>query len=218
MNRPRVLLFFFFSALCAAPAVAGPLAGDTTTYQTIWHGSTPYNSGTGLVGYIDWAVYAPNTVPAGFAGVGGYSVTPNEFLYAYQAYETGPALLSSISVVIDQNPADNIGDFTATGVTGDASFFAFLDPPTDPRDSANWVFDGVAQGGSTDGLAYFSPNTPQFTEATTIDGGGVALVLPVPSPSSGNIPEPSSLVLALCGLVGGFGCEMFRRRARKGSL
>ena len=43
---------------------------------------------------------------------------------------------------------------------------------------------------------------PMWTEATTIDHGTTGLAMPVPSPSSSNIPEPSVLVLAFFGLVG----------------
>jgi hypothetical protein len=177
--------------------MAGPLSTDTTSYQTVWHGSTTYvgsPASGGLAGHIDWAVYAPGVFPAGYAG---YVPSPPEYLYAYQGFETGPAALTSVSVVLD-NFADHIGDFTATGISGQASISSLLLP----FDSSNWSFNGVPQSGSTEGLVFFSPNTPEMTEATTIDHGTVGLALPVPSPSSTNIPEPSTLVLAMCGLVG----------------
>jgi len=210
MSQSRVLSFFFALFLCAAPALAGPLATDGTSYQGVWHGSTSYVGNPpsgGLAGYIDWAVYAPGVFPAGFAGVAGYVPTPGEYMYAYQGYETGAASLTSVSVVLD-NAADNIGNFTATGITGQASASSLLLA----FDSATWSFSGVLTGASTDGLVFFSPNAPMMTEATTIDHGTVGLALPVPSPSSSNIPEPSSLALAVCGVIGLAGAWFRRRR------
>ncbi len=213
MNPSRTWLFFFALFLCAAPALAGPLATDGTSYQGVWHGTTGYvgvPASGGLAGTIDWAVYAPGVFPAGFTPVGGYVPSPGEYLYAYQGIETGPASLTSVSVVLD-NFAHNIGNFTATGISGQASASSLLLA----FDSATWSFAGVLTGASTDGLAFFSPNVPEMTEATTIDHGTTGLALPVPSPSSSNIPEPSSLVLAVCGLVGLSYGWLRRRQAAK---
>ena len=198
MMQRKTPLLLLMVLLYAVPGIAGPLATDTTSYQTTWHGSSSYVGSPvsgGLAGFIDWAVYAPGVFPAGYAGVAGFAPSPGEFLYVYQAYETGPAALTSVSVVLD-NAADNIGNITATGIAGQASISALLLP----FDSATWSFSGVAQGTSSDGLAFFSPNAPTYTEATTIDGGAVGLALQVASPS--NVPEPSTLALALCGLLG----------------
>jgi hypothetical protein len=206
LKTPLLLLIVL---LYAAPGMAGPLATDATSYQTSWHGSTSYVGSPvsgGLAGYIDWAVYAPGVFPAGYAGVAGFVPSPGEYLYAYQAYETGPAALTSVAVVLE-NTADNIGDFTAAGIAGQSSVGTLLLP----FDSATWSFNGVAQGGSSDGLAFFSPNVPKMTQATTIDGGAVGLAIPIPSPSSSNAPEPSTLTLALCGLLG-FAIQWLRRR------
>ncbi len=227
MNHSKThILFSLFvltvaPAMIAAPAMAGILAGDSTnSYLTIWHGSTPYQgyeadnvTPSGLTGYVDWAVYAPGSAPPG--GFDGYAFPGGEYIYAYQVFETGSAALSSLSVDLDTNIVDSQGDFdTGAGlITGDAPNFQALFLAGLPPFVAFWSFDGVPQGGSTDGLVYASPYAPIFTEGNTIDDGTVALVLPVPSPQAPNAPEPSTFVLALLGLVGlAFSARRLRRR------
>src|SRR5262245_26152745 len=120
MTRTKSLLSLACAlALCAAPALAGPLAPAAGVYfdgLATWHGSShyqgyfdpPFNtSPSGLTGDIDWAVWAPNTFPAGFLG---YTPTADEFVYAYQLHETGSAPLSQ-NIVFTINTADNIGFF-----------------------------------------------------------------------------------------------------------
>ena len=194
--------------LYASFALAGTLASDVSSYLGIWHGSTPFqgydlsNNPTGLSGRIEWAVYAPGTFPAGFLG---YTPTSGEAVYAYQAFVDGPAPLSSFSVNL-VNPANNIGTFSGGGVSGDAPSTAFLIP----FDSANWLFDGVPTGGTSEGLVFSSPKTPMFSTGTTIDDGSVAAVIPLPSPDAFNIPEPATSSLAFAALVG-FAAGLLRR-------
>ncbi len=207
MNHSKTRLLFTLLVLIAAPAMAGPIATDNAnSYLGIWNGSTPYQgyesdnvTPSGLTGYVDWAVYAPGSAPVG--GFDGYSPPSNEYTYVYQAYETGPAPLSSLAVDLDTNIVDSQSDFSTALVNGDASNFQAFFLSSLPY-VAYWSFDGVVQGNSTDGLVFASPYAPVFTEANTIDDGSVALVLPVPSPAAGNIPEPSTFVLALLGFVG----------------
>jgi hypothetical protein len=205
----RILPFFALALLVAAPAIAGPLSTDPGAYNdgsTIWHGSTPFSSGT-LVGKIDWAVYAPGSAPAGLAG---YLPTLGEYVYTYQAFETGAASLSSVSIDL-VSPADNIGTFTATGVGGQVASSANLIP----LDSATWRFAGILTGGSSVGMAFSSPNVPMNDVGTLLDHGQVAVAIPVPSPTPPNIPEPGTLVLAGCGLAT-LSLQWLRRRIRRG--
>lgn len=200
-------------ALQAATASAGTLANGVGVYQGTWFGSTPFqgvdpdngNAPTDLTGYVEWAVYAPGTFPGGFVG---YSAPANEFVYAYQAFVTNTAPLSSLTIDL-LNAAGNIGTFTGNGVSGDPSTFPFLIP----FNSANWLFDGVPQGGSTVGLAFSSPFIPMLLSGTVIDHGSSASVIPVPSPDSEIIPEPSTFVLAAVGLAA-LGMRVLRRRGR----
>src|SRR5689334_17680036 len=151
----KVLLLWAF-ALTSTPVLAGVLATDGSSYLGIWHGSTPFqgfdtfNNPTALAGQVDWAVYAPGAFPGAF---GGYAPTPGEFVYAYQVFTTDTAPTSSLTIDL-QNFADNIGSFSGGGVVGDAPLISFLAA----FDSANWLFDGIAQGGSSRGLAFSSPN------------------------------------------------------------
>jgi hypothetical protein len=220
MNKQLGYFFVCLIALSAVPALAGPLATDGTAISG-WHGSTPYqgydagNNPTGLVGYIDWAVYAPGHAPAGFTpdvGNGYTGATSGEYLYTYQAYETGSANLSFVSVAMT-GPADNIGDFTATGISGQAPVFDQLVP----NDSASWYFNGVGPGASSFGLSFSSPNGPTWSAATTIDDGSIASGMPVPASGTGNIPEPSTLVLAICGFVG-LAFQVLRRHVKKATM
>lgn len=208
MNRSTCWLFFICAfALIAAPAFAGPLATDPSTYQSgFWSGSTGFlgvdpnnnNAPTGLTGNVDWAVWAPGTFPVGFAGHLGWAPTPGEFVYAYQVHETGSLLFSQLKVSL-LNIADNIGSFSGNGgnglVAGDFPS-TFVTPFLNPFNSATWTFDGIVTGGSSSGLAFSSPNVPMFVPASVLDHGSSANVFPVPSPGEGIAPEPATLTLA----------------------
>jgi len=198
-------------ALCVTPALAGTLASDGSSYLGVWHGNTGFqgfdllSQPTGLTGSIDWAVYAPGTFPVGFLG---YTPSPGEYVYAYQAFETGVAPLSSFAVNLEAH-ADNIGAFSGGGVSGQFPSASFLND----FDSANWLFDGIPQFGSSSGLVFSSPHGPMLSSGTTIDHGSSAGVMPVPSPNPPNAPEPATLTLALCGILG-MAFEIVRRRRR----
>ena len=169
---------------------------------------------SGLYGVVDWAVFQqtaglPNNVPLGMSG--GYTLTGSQatsgYLYTYQAYEQPqpdgiPSVgLSSIAITLDTTLVQNIGNFLATGISGDSPidqrFHLSLSPFT-----AQWKFNDVLAGNSTVGLAFWSPNPPVNSIANTVDGGTTGMALPVPSPSPQGIPEPSTLVLAVLGLIG----------------
>jgi hypothetical protein len=194
MSIYRRLALITTAVLFASAAVseAGPLATDGTS---IWHASTTFGSGADyLQGHVDYAVYGPGTLPAGFAPVGAYVPTPGEYLYTYQVYVTGTAPLSEMTVFFD-NAADNIGAFTATGVSGgpatSATLFSAL--------YADWTFS-IPTGSQSVGVAFSSPMYPTAALGTVVDHGTSQLVIPLPVPSDHLIPEPSTLVLASCGL------------------
>ncbi len=192
-------------AFCAAPALAGPLPlGPLATApgvyvdgsSNVWHGSTPYANSFGLSGFVDWAVWAPGTFPA----FSGYTPTAGEYIYTYQAAEEGTASLSSLAVTLE-NAAGFIGEFS-----GDTGFGLVDGIPADfmqilPLDQAEWYwFTGIPEDSRSKGLAFSSPNPPMLSDGTVIDHGTFAFVIPVPSPGGPVIPEPSTLVLAACGL------------------
>jgi hypothetical protein len=164
-------------------------------FSNVWHGSTDYSNTFGLEGFIDWAVWAPGTFP-GFAG---YTPTPGEYVYTYQAAEEGTAALTSYFVTLD-NAADNIGEFS-----GDAGFGLVDGVAADlavilPLNQAEWYwFSGIPTDFRSKGLAFSSPNPPMWSDGTVIDHGTFAFVIPVPSPGGPVIPEPSTFVLAACG-------------------
>ena len=83
--------------LLSGAVFAGALADDPLAYNdgtTVWPGSTPFVNaeGSGLEGYVDWAVYAPGVFP-----YSGYDATANEMVYAYQIFNTGTLAISSFA-------------------------------------------------------------------------------------------------------------------------
>ncbi len=218
MSHLKSSLLACLLTVCVSQAFAGPLAVDTTSIAgfhntTSFQGYDLFLNPTGLTGTIDYAVWAPGTFPGSFAGF-----SASDYVYAYQLHETGLAPLSSVSIVLT-GPADtlNIGDFSGNNgfgpVAGNPSIAAFIIP----FDSANWSFDGVAQGNSTDGLAFSSPNGPIWSTGSTIDDGSVGILIPVPSPNPIRVPEPATVTLASFGLAVLI-FQWLRRRGRRTSL
>ena len=83
MNRIATCLLTCALAALATRAAAGPLATAPNAFvdnsdpntPIIWRGSTPFQGyhdppgntlPSGLTGYVDWAVFAPGDVPAGW--------------------------------------------------------------------------------------------------------------------------------------------------------
>jgi hypothetical protein len=206
-------------AFLAGPASAS-LISEGTPYDDgsnpPWVGTTFFDfdgslphEGDDLEGYVEWIVYGPGDFPAGFAG---YVPTPGELTYAYQVFVTGSAAhpVSSLDVVIfPGNPANNIGSFSGLSVVGDAPSANQFVPA-----GANWDFAGIPTGGSSQGLAFSSPNVPTDLFGSLIDGGQTAVAIPLPTPSDVPIPEPSSVALALFGSVGLVAFRFARRRRR----
>jgi hypothetical protein len=205
MSRTKTCVIACIVASCASHAFAtllgptGPLSNDTNAIPG-WSNTVDFANTHGLSGTIEFAVWAPGSFPVG--NFLGYTPTPGDYVYTYQAHEAGTADLSQVSVTLT-GPVDNtnIGDFVGNDgfgpVVGDASFSAYINP----FDSANWLFDAIVTGGSTDGLAFSSPNGPTWTRARNVDDGTVAFAVPVPSPLPNNVPEPGTLTLASCGLA-----------------
>ncbi len=161
-----------------------------TTYFDFDGNPVPQGDGDDLEGYVEWVVYDVGSFPLGYSG---YVPTSGELVYAYQAFVTGSVAnpVTSVDVAVTSgNPKNNIGSFSGGGVTGDA--------PTGAQWLAlyaDWDFDGIASGSSSEGLAFSSPNVPENLFGSVVDGGQSAYVIPLPSPSADAIPEPSTLVM-----------------------
>lgn len=166
-------------------AQAGPLASAGTFSS----GSTPFDNGGTLKGFVDWAVFNPGTFP-----YAGYTPTAGELSYAYQIFVTGAAPVSSFELVLT-DPADTIGSFNDLG--GVAPSSQILNPLT----SAKWTFPGIPQNDKSYGLAFSSSRIPQSLFATVVDTGQSTWVIPLPSPGSNSIPEPATLGLAAMGCL-----------------
>jgi hypothetical protein len=167
-------------------AQAGPLNGAAGALSS---GSTTFDNGATLKGYVDWAVFNPGTFP-----YAGYTPTSGELSYAYQIFVTGAAPVSSFELVLT-DPADNIGNFPLSGGTAPNS------QTLTSMTSAKWTFPGIPSGGNSTGLAFSSPRIPQSLFATVVDTGQSTWVIPLPSPGPNGIPEPASLSLAAMGCV-----------------
>jgi len=183
----------------AAPAFAGALATHADAFDdgsTVWAGSTAFDNGTGVSGYVDWAVFAPGDFP--FAN---YTPDTGELVYAYQIFSTGADTISSFSVALE-NDADTLGSFS--DLAGDTAINGVLLPAV----KAEWQFAGITTGGNSEGLAFSSPMVPKNLFGIAVDGGTFAIVIPVPTPSPNEIPEPATMgLLGIGGLV-----ALIRRR------
>jgi hypothetical protein len=176
---------------CVSPVAAGLLDTGTPIAKGTdeWSGTTSFANGT-LSGWVDWAVFAPGAFP-----FSGYTPQDGEVTYVYQIHCTGTAHISFYGVYLE-NDADNVGYFSdsANGVTGATPSHVSLSE----YDQAGWTFGtggGIAQGSTSCGLVFSSPNLPMDYTAICINGGRFAIVEPVPSPSPDAIPEPATIWL-----------------------
>jgi hypothetical protein len=189
----------FVVGLCAATASAGALNGHASAFNDgngpsagAWTGSTAFNNGLGLSGYVDWTVFAPGAFP-----YAGYTPTAGELAYAFQVFTTGSLAVTSFAVALD-NVADSIGTFA--NLTGDVPASSLLTPA--PFGSAKWTFPGILPGTNSEGLVFSSIKVPKNLFGSTIDGGTGATVIPLPSPDVTDVPEPATMsVLAMAGLT-----------------
>jgi hypothetical protein len=226
MSRLKTCLLSFAVAFAATSAFAGPLNGEANAYFdgfNTWSSTTPYQGyhdypinldPSNMHGTVDWVVFAPGDFTPGYLG---YTATPGEFVYAYQAIQDGNATapLSGLSVVLEA-AADNIGTFSGNGVAGTAASAAYF--IGGPFPSANWEFNDPPSVVTTSvGVVFSSPFGPKLLSGSVIDDGSVGDVIPLPSPDPQYIPEPGTMTLAMCGLVV-FGLQLLRRRGRKASV
>ncbi|MFA6134119.1 MAG: PEP-CTERM sorting domain-containing protein [Phycisphaerae bacterium] len=200
----RSVIFSLLAVVLLSSVVfAGPLATDSNAYNDgvnpQWHGSTAFsNTESGLEGYVDWAVYAP-----GEFSYSGYTPTAGEAVYAFQIFNTGTQHISSFTLGLE-NIADNAGSVSGLSGLTPASIYLDLTPG---EGGVTWEFEGINPSENSEGLAFCSANTPMDFIGVTVNGGSVALVIPVPTPSSDAIPEPLTL-----GLLATGGLALLRRR------
>jgi PEP-CTERM motif len=217
MSRVTKCLAAFAMLLCATPSFAGYLAGDSANAYfdgvTQWAGSTPYSDGFDLIGYVEWAVYAPGDFPASFTG---YSPSAGELTYTYQLFETGPAALSYFQVALGGS-GDNISYFTGSGASASIDGATPATADITSFVEAVWTFGGVGghplPGTPSKGLVFSSPMVPIDGLGIMQDGGPAAFSFPIPSPSEFYIPEPATWTMAVIGLAS-LTAVSFRRRRR----
>ena len=188
-------------AALSVTALAGPLDGDGNAYNdgvTTWTGSTVISS-DGLTVAVDYCVYAPGAFPYAGAGYDGWTPTPGEMVYAYQADSTGTLGLGQLAVLL-LNPAGNIGAFDL----GDAGVV----PSNKAIDgSANWQWSPELVSDHSSGLVYCSIKKPEWGMGSVIDsefGWGY-----VPSPGPDDIPEPATMTLLA---LGGLAAAVWRKK------
>jgi PEP-CTERM motif len=185
-------------------ARAGILDGNGSAISG-WTGSSSFDNGSGLVGYVDYAVFTKSTFESLF---GTDDFTPvDDVVYTYQVYSTGTDSLSA-KIVGNTAESNSIGWFDNV-VGGDRIPTAYFYDTGSPV----WSFIGnaVQPGESSVGLVFTSPFLPTTGGGFVIDGGGLTPVMGIPVPGSVQIPEPASWLLATLGMVA-FG--FFRRSWR----
>ena len=190
-----------FSLLAASSASAGVLNGHPLAYNNgvSWTGTSAYTNGLAapndLTGTVDYAVFT--AADFGTAFPGSSYVPTNGLVYAYQVLNDGTFAVSAEIVGVN-NPASGIGQFENTVGEVASSFFGF-----DSGGNAVFNFTNpfIGTGQNSYILAFSSPQEPILGSSITVDGGtfGVSLV---PTPGPNGIPEPSSVVLVVAGLVG----------------
>lgn len=183
--------------LAAGSAQAGALNGHANAYDdggTVWTGSTSFDSGVGLSGYVDWAVFAPGDFP-----YAGYTPDAGELVYAFQVFSTGTDAAHSLTLNDPNGEMNDVGSFA--DLAGEAPISTALGT------QAEWNFDGLATGENSIGLAFSSTKVPTDLFGIVTNGGSFAITIPLPVPSQNDIPEPASLALLGIG-----GLMMLRRR------
>ena len=206
-------IFVSAASVQAASLGLNSPANLALSYNGTWAGSTPFLTGT-LSGHVEWAVFEAANFP--FPGA-GYAPTPGELVYAYQVFVDGTAVLSHFDVDVP-NAANNIGTFNVLGGgTVTPSAMSLGPAPT----IAAFDFHGPAIPQSSDsiGLAYSSNKVPQAWFGSVIDTGQSTFVVPIPSPSNVNVPEPATIALLCLGgaLLVPTAVRRLRKRQRRRS-
>ncbi len=203
--------------LLASPALvsATPLPIDSGT--ALFNGPS-FVPGLTLNGYVEYAVWAPNTFPS--YGNADISVSPgdqtNDYVYTYQVFNnpaTGPAGYTQIPAVQASEvsylnvavnvPVTNIGEYVPP---------AGISPTFDTvGQAAQWAFFSVdiEPGQNSVGLFFTSPFS--YTNAASSVQDGIAANITLPTP----VPEPGSFVLLGLGTLAGVPWLVRRHRRRQ---
>ena len=196
-------------AFCATSTLAGTLAGDGSSLLGTWHGASPFQgyltdgiTPTGSPDHRLRRVYG-SPVQRGFSWLGIYAHVDVR-LHVSSIRDRPRASVVGLGQFDLSLSAQDIGTFQGTDTSPLSNLGTVAGqapaPGTDflvPGDSAKWPFGGVLvfQGGSTAGLAFSSPDAPQWSTGSTIDDGSVGLVnrIPTPGPSTNTTaPEPAA--------------------------
>ncbi|MGA2797284.1 MAG: hypothetical protein ABSE63_06895 [Thermoguttaceae bacterium] len=191
-----ILLSFMVLCLLAAPAFAG-LIGTGLSYNDgtkTWEGTKTFSQsatdGT-LAGSLDWAVFTGVNFSSLFTG---YTPTGGELVYAYQLTNTGTVNISLAELtLLSSAPADNVGDFTGNGVSGQLPKLMQI-----TSGDVIWDFgnpDNIVPPNSSAGLAVSSIRKPRNDFYVILNGGASATVSGIGGPGTSAIPEPSVLTL-----------------------
>jgi hypothetical protein len=224
--------FLTLAALCSvvicSQVNAGPLATTNLALNDgfgpdfgRWHGSVLVAGaafGDTLVAEVDWAAFARplNGNPGKFQqyldgeGIAGVDPSaPGEVIYVYQieSVTTASPGVDTLTVGIDAADGRGVPSHIVTGAANEQSPASSNDNTT----SMAWFFNGfeLLAGDNSSLLVFTSPFAPEFDFLQVNSGlAGPAVSPLVASPSDRlfqfDIPEPSSLALALACSIAAF--------------
>jgi len=202
MGISKITAAFVFCLVitAASGAIGQALPGHADAYNDgngpqgdgSWSGAVGFSvsgSGSTLAGTIDFAVFTKQKFLDNFAGDGYVPDAP--LVYTYQVHNTGTTFVSA-QIQGAVNPISNVDWFEI----GDGSD---VDPSSSANVGGNAVWDflspAISSGSSSEGLAFSAAGIPDYGFALTQNGGLSFVSAGLPTPGSGMIPEPATIIL-----------------------
>ena len=175
MVAPAVLLLSTSTVTYGGELAGHPLALVTPSGPNngAWTGTSPFDTGAGINGYIEWAVFGQFDFP-----YTGYTPSSGYLTYALQVFSTGSESIHSLTIN-NGYLIEDIGSFSDLPGQSPASFSLGNHP--------NWSFSGLHAGDNSAGLAFTALWEPASLFGVLLNDFGFALAVPLP------IPGPTGL-------------------------
>lgn len=205
----------------SAAAVAGPLPVDPNAIPG-WQGSANFlgvNGAFTLSAAVEFAVYAPGQFPTSALLGNPGAIDPSlgtEYVYAYEVFNQGNAVMISLSVGIQPggipNGSTNVTHDPVSPELGLAPDISQFIPAGDPKTSAKWSYTTslLLPGLHSDILLFTSPFGPHMNLSSMVGGHATLASSALPSPLP--VPEPATLALSLVAATCLVATQLIRRR------